>query len=416
MVKRLISEARGGMIFVLARLCSMALAGCGSVWAVRQLGPDKVGVSASVSAWIAPALLFAQLGMQPLVSREYQLSGNKLEYLYVVLIKRALLTTAIVVALIMYIAVVGIPAGYGLAVVGGVILFLSQQLTPTWVLLAEERMGWYLALTLTPSILCSVMYFIFISSKSPAGSDLLYQSVFLALAQIPAWMLVWNRHRGECVTFDRSLWRRLCGMVFRGRWLFFSGVTIYVYTAFERPYLAYACGARELGLYQSAITLTMLVVAVFGLIQQMLYPRFVAWNHESGQRLYREVNRLFRQSVLVLAPLCLAGTFAHLMLYERVFGDQFAGATYPALVLVYSKVVVFLNGLYGWALWADASNDRTMAYLMFFVAIISWLLNLAMVPRFGMMGAACVNLLSETLILLGVSILFNRKYGVEKLA
>ena len=106
-------------------------------------------------------------------------------------------------------------------------------------------------------------------------------------------------------------------------------------------------------------------------------------------------------------PLCLGVFLLSPLMFRLLYGPDYAGAAIPFAILFTSKVVVLLNGVYSYGLWAQ-SEDRKVFWVMLPTAIISFVSNLVLLPRYGMFGACSVNLLSEILVLTGCFVLARR--------
>src|SRR5690606_12572147 len=122
--------------------------------------------------------------------------------------------------------------------------------------------------------------------SSIAGSEMVIQAVTGFLSLICLW---WYLHRRLCrvplkvrgAWFTDSL-----RMVGRGRWLFFSGIAIYIYTTLEQPMLGWLRPVEELGQYRSGLLLSGLVGVILSIFQQLLFPRYVAWRQEGRRVLW----------------------------------------------------------------------------------------------------------------------------------
>ena len=79
-------------------------------------------------------------------------------------------------------------------------------------------------------------------------------------------------------------------------------------------------------------------------------------------------------------------------------GAQYETASFPFAILLCTKLMVVLNGIFAWGLWAR-SQDAAMLWISIIVSAFCLGNYLIFIPLYGMMAAATVSLLGETLIL-----------------
>lgn len=168
--------------------------------------------------------------------------------------------------------------------------------------------------------------------------------------------------------------------------------------------------AAELGLYSlswrllelSAVLPAVLLFAVFPLVS-----RYVA---EGDGRLRGTLQAA--GDVLALAGIGLAtgGALVADELAVALGGEAFAGAAGPMRVLLVAAALGFVSGLYGHALIAKARTYATL-WLNVVALALNVGLNLALVPRYGILAAAWVAVVSEVVILVASLWLVRRAFA-----
>jgi O-antigen/teichoic acid export membrane protein len=190
-------------------------------------------------------------------------------------------------------------------------------------------------------------------------------------------------------------------LAWRGRWLFVAGASAYAYGVLEGPLMGYLLSVTDLGRYRTAQSLAALADLVTIAIPTILFPRFIEWRKQGVSHLWHRQLKIAG----ILAALFVPATIGALVIVPRVhrliFGAAFAGASTAAAILIVSKLIVMLNGVFAWGMMADRAQDKRTALLMVSVAVVSVSLNVFLLPRFGITSAAIVNVVSESLILLG---------------
>jgi O-antigen/teichoic acid export membrane protein len=87
-------------------------------------------------------------------------------------------------------------------------------------------------------------------------------------------------------------------------------------------------------------------------------------------------------------------------LYHVLYGERFASAATPFVILTAAKAFVLVGGPFAWGLWTNG-RDLTMLTIMGVSALASTCISVLLIPRFGMPAAAFANLAGEMIIALG---------------
>lgn len=183
-----------------------------------------------------------------------------------------------------------------------------------------------------------------------------------------------------------------------------TGIVVYIYTQSEAPLLGYLGSLEEMGRYRSATNLIGVAQSFLSMIPILLYPRFIEWLKAGPQALWSRQIQLAALAVCLAAPVAALAFLLAPRVFLYIFGPPFAAAALPFSLLLTSKLVVVVNGIFGWGLWA-MKKDKQMLLVMVLAAVFSMSANLFLIPRFGMFAAASVNLASELLILIGCFLL-----------
>jgi O-antigen/teichoic acid export membrane protein len=398
-------SARQAVQMAILRFGGLGVGALAQIYAARQLGPEKLGISGMALTVAAQGGILVTFGADALLVRQFRElkdARKEDEFISTVFTFRLLLTGAMTLALLIAVPWLLHHPQYFLASACIIPLVFFQSNQALWILQAKEMVpAQYLANTLS-AFLSAILVFIFIHPRSMAGSDVVVGLVAVTLA----FALSWYSACGSIpkLKFD---WRAIWGVMTASKWLFLSAIVTYGYTRFEQPLVGVLRSVDELGVYRSALQVINGVQPLLVMIPLLIYPKLISWRAISINDLWLGQKRLFFQ---FLAPVLLLGLLAMIVIplaYPVVFGPAFKSAAIPCVLLVCSKLVVILNGIFGWGLWA-AKKDKTMLAVMSAVGISSTALYFLLIPRFGMIGAASVNLFSEIMILIACACLMHR--------
>jgi O-antigen/teichoic acid export membrane protein len=114
--------------------------------------------------------------------------------------------------------------------------------------------------------------------------------------------------------------------------------------------------------------------------------------------------------ILAGAPIAAGGLILAPAIVRAAGGASFAGAATPLRVLLFAGALMWVNGVFGFALIA---RERQTSALWLNVAglVFNLGLNVFLIPRYGIVAAATVTLASELLILAGSYPLMRRHLG-----
>ena len=113
---------------------------------------------------------------------------------------------------------------------------------------------------------------------------------------------------------------------------------------------------------------------------------------------------------------CISPTFVPLF-----FGDKFVGAIIPLMILSFLVIAIGLNNLTGVQILIGMGHDKPFLYSVLIGTFSNFILNLALIPLWGAVGASIASLVAEFLILLVTTVFvyhrtpFTRQYNFPSL-
>ena len=379
-----------------------------AIWTARLLGPEKYGISGMVLAGVAQIGLLGSFVSDLHLVRDYkacQETAAKQKLIETVFSFRLILSLVAIVALVLAEVAGFVNPVWRLALWSGLIVCFFQINSPFWVMMAEESVNRYYKIYGMASVLAVVLTFTVISRESPAGMDVLISSLFSIIIFLFGWHYVCKGRIMPRLNIDAQL---LLKMVKDGRYIAISILLSYVYSGLELPLVGYMLSVHDAGLYQVIMKCVNSLAPSVMVYVSVIYPRLIDWaDKDSPQSLIK------RQHGISLAALPLMAVATVLLFVVSpyvvpfLFGAQYAGIAYPLAIRVTSLFVIILGVAYGYGIWAQ-KNDKQMLVLQFWVCLISLVLNVVLIPRYGMWGASSVNLMSEVLITISCFLMCRR--------
>ncbi|MBP6771608.1 MAG: polysaccharide biosynthesis C-terminal domain-containing protein [Gemmatimonadaceae bacterium] len=153
--------------------------------------------------------------------------------------------------------------------------------------------------------------------------------------------------------------------------------------------------ARTAGMYAAAYTIISFLLNLGVTYGTSILP-VLTREQENGERQRATYQQAMMQVIAVAVPVAVGGTLLAGGLVELVFGDAYQEAVRPMQILMWSIVVAWVRNVVQMGLVAKDQQTfvlRTTAWS----ALANTLLNLALIPVFGMPGAAAATLATEAL-------------------
>lgn len=404
--------ARNTLFITLGSLSLKAINFLYNVAVVRVLGDSGFGQYSTVTAFVGLFAIFAELGVSQYVMREMAQRPEKTNHLF-----WNLWALRLTLALI---GVVGITVGaalYGFTpeLVLGVFLYTltfvySAFLAPMdAALVAAERMEY-------PTLIAVIGQ---IGSAALGAIVLINGWGFLALigvgllAMVPqilfaAWAVRRHKLVSRPIVVTPSLWPRL---VRAG--LPFGMITLSLTIAFsiDTVMLARFYPPEEVGWYNAAYRLSTSLLFLFTAFSTAIVPTLSkAFITEPGtvERWYYRSTKII---LLVSIPMAVGGMLVADPLIHLLYGEQYAPSVLVFRIIVWDVPLLMFAG-FGGNMTTIISQERAAARIYFVGAVANVIFNLLLIPRFGIVGAAIVTVITDLVAAGQFHFLLRRKLNL----
>ncbi len=159
--------------------------------------------------------------------------------------------------------------------------------------------------------------------------------------------------------------------------------------------IGYFLAARDVGFYSIAVSLSTFFLLVPQAIQRVTYPATSEyWSENNRASIQRMVDKTTKYSAAVLLPIGLGVGFFAKDVVTGIFGEEFIYAVAPLWVLLVAKVITGstrtpIAGSLG------ASGRPQLNVMLNAIALVTNIgLNVLLIPRYGILGAAIATTIS----------------------
>jgi O-antigen/teichoic acid export membrane protein len=380
-----------------------------NVYVVRKLGDDRFGQYSIVLAFVGLFQIFFELGMTQYVMREIAQDRSKTQYLFWNLVTLRLLLAALGIVGITLGAVV---VGYSAELVWGIFIYtcsflLFAFLVPlTTVLTAYERLDYVTVLSILGRLVFIVLGAVFLFSGW--GFISLIVAGFIG-TPLEIGLAVWaiRRHRMATLSvhIDPRTWPRLI----RASLPFgIISLTLTIAFSIDTVMLSMYQPERVVGWYNVAYNLVFSLMFFFSGFKEAIVPSLSRTYVNDPARVESWYHRSVKYIMLSSLPIAVGGMLVAFPLIRLLYTDEFLPSALALQILIWDVPVLMFTSFCG-NMTTVISEERAAARIYTINAVANVILNLYAIPRFGLVGAALVTVVTDMIGALQFHFLLRRK-------
>lgn len=174
--------------------------------------------------------------------------------------------------------------------------------------------------------------------------------------------------------------------------LIISGIMVTLYMKIDQLMLQNMVSVKEAGAYATVASLSEAWNFIPLIIVSSLFPAILNARRDDMERYKKRVQNLYDLMVYLSLPVAIVITFAAPLIY-KIYKPEYAYAAPTLSVHIWSGIFVFLGVASSQQLITENHNKLTFIRTGF-GAIVNIVLNLVLIPKMGMMGAAIATLIA----------------------
>lgn len=170
--------------------------------------------------------------------------------------------------------------------------------------------------------------------------------------------------------------------------MMFSSVISILYYWVDSFILGYYLGAYEVGIYNAAVPIVVLFAAIPDLFIQLFYPLVTKEFSRKNFRLVKEISKQVAKWIFILVlPVFLIVFIFPGAVINLLFGQQYLPAEGVLRILSVGGIISIFTGFL-LTLLSIAGKSKMILMNMIVTSIVNLILNLLLVPKIGLIGAA----------------------------
>ncbi len=381
-------------------------------WLARYLGPEKYGAVSYVVAFVGLFSFISSLGVGGVLNRELVKQAEN---------KDVLLGTAI-----------------RLHIWGGGIAFFISVVTALLVsgpLLTKILIIIYsLQFLLQVPFVISTYFYSQVQAKQAIKAQLLaaiisscLKIVFILLASDIIWLIIiytldtlWQSlflvYFYKKQGFKIKAWRfqaSLARTLWHDSWpLMLSSAASFIYLRIDQVMVGQIMGEAAVGIYAAGVKLTEVFYFIPGVICGSLFPAIVNARQTSQTAYYNRLKKLYLFLGLLGLLLAISVALLSRPIISFVFGNDYLLAIPILQIYIWSSVGLFLGSVVGSQLMAE-NRTKEIFVINFVAMVLNVILNLLLINRLGLIGAAVATLVAYSVAPLWMLIRGKRSGDLE---
>lgn len=377
-----------------------------TVYLARVLGPGDFGKINFAIAIIAYFMLIANLGLPMLGTREIARDKDKIgDYVGHIVAMRLAFAAMAFFLLLLFVFLINKPleVKYLIILFGlGLFPFALQLL---WLFQGIEKMEYMAISQIIGAILYVAAIFYFIRSPEQLlAVPLIYVICMLFL---PALFLafIFVRHFGIVKPkFEASFWKSL---LWQALPMGFSFIMVQIYYNFDTIMLGFMRSNEEVGFYNAAYRIIFLLLPLGGFYYTAIFPVISNYYKTSLESLQRLLSGTAKLMVTIGLPLAIGGTILAKPLMSLIYGSEYNSGIIAFQILIWAVTITWIGGAYGNSLIA-CDRQNKVAVRVAIGAAGNIVLNLILIPPYGIVGASIATVFTEGIVFLLMYREFNK--------
>jgi len=370
-----------------------------AVYAIRVFGPTEYGKFAFALSFVFLFSTLFDFGLSTAVTREFAGLPEEERHFPDILTLKTLLSVGVVlliVGLSYFISddrlihkIIMVLCVYGLSLEGVYLFYAFFRARQQMEIEAAFRV-------LQVCLLCASVVAVICFKPSILNLSLAYMaSTVCTLLAVVIFFLKCDYSVVLCPAFNTSVWKKFFSI---GLYLALAKGAGDITTYTDSVLLGYFGMVKETGLYNAMLKINKLVLLPMGLITAALFPTLISILRESNER-FNRYYKAWMKGTIFLSVLLLFVVLAEAdRIVLAVFSADFLPASTALKLLIMMAVLVSIHNVYYHILLISGQQKRIF-YTFLSAAIINVILNLFLIPRFGINGAAIASVITHSVIL-----------------
>jgi PST family polysaccharide transporter len=364
------------------------------VWVARYLGPGRFGLLNFAIAFTGIFSVIATLGMDGIVIRDLTKYPEKtddiLGSVFILRVVAALITFAIVMVWISIMRRGDTLMIWMVAIIAMQFIFQSLNVIDLY-FQSKVQSKYTVYATNAAFLLVTAAKIVLLVLKAPLVAFAWTISIEIAIAS--AFLLVVYRVRGLVITSWRAKLPIMRDLL-RDSWpLILNGISVMISVRIDQVLIGQMLNDKQVGIYSAAARISEVWYFIPFAISTSMLPLLVESRKQSEALYYERLQKHSNILALIAIGFVVLITILAGPITRVLYGAAYAGSAGVLRILIWGGSLIPVAVT--WSYWMLLENRiKTMFYFNVFGAILNVILNLLLIPHFGIIGSAYATLIS----------------------
>jgi len=197
--------------------------------------------------------------------------------------------------------------------------------------------------------------------------------------------------------FARFKWDHIKSLFIFSFWLFLTSSGVLLFSQADTIFIGYFMSNEDVGIYRVVFQFTAIAAFSSTAIRMTLWPRVSQWSKTNEIYLIEEsLSRAISYSLILAIPVFVGGVLLGDRLLGSFYGEDFARGYHALIILLAVQIVNVFQ--YFFTMYLDALDHPQESFNVTAIGVgANILLNILLIPLFGINGAAIATLATMTL-------------------
>jgi O-antigen/teichoic acid export membrane protein len=367
------------------------------IFVARILGATDYGKFSFAIAFVYLFSIFSDLGLSQIVTREFSREKEKeKEFSALLSLKIFLCLGTLFLILFSSSFITPEPAIRKIIWILAVYTLLNSFFNIIYAFLeARQRMEYESLFKISDGLLTTA-FGLFVLFKLPSVENLSYAYLFEGLALLIIILLFFHFKIYKLqLSLKGDIWKRFLSMSWP---LALAAAFTVIYNQTDSVMMGFFNQITQTGWYNAAFKITKVIIMPAVLLSQSFYPP-LSISFKESKTAFQEIWTSYTNILILLAfPIMAGGMVLAPKIINFIYGSDYLPSVLVFQILIIMTGIILLYYSFNQALIA-ANQQKKVFWPVFYGAMLNIVLNLILIPKFSLYGAAIATVIANLLVL-----------------
>lgn len=366
------------------------------IYVARILGATEYGKFTFALAFVSLFAIFADLAISTILIREFAKEKEKEKEFYSLISLKILLSFGtLLLIIISSLFITADPLIRKTILILALFILVDGFISISYAFFqARQRMEYQAGLIIFGALVLTTCGF-FVILNFPSAENLSFAYLSANIVTL-IFILIFFHFKilPLKISWDKSIWRRFLSLSWP---LAFAVFLATLYNHMDSVMLGYFGKITETGWYNAAHRIAWTSFVFIGLIVGSIFPMISRAFQESKEKFQKIWDYQMELMIVLSFPLMLGGIILAPRMIDFFYGQNFAPSILALQILIVMAGIIILYGPFSQTL-VVANLQKKIFWAVLLGAIVNVILNLILIPKYSLYGAAVATVITHLLI------------------